>query len=229
VQAVLYEANPAAYDARRWWAHRRLVRGLYVASHFMYSVHMDLACKLQEYHLYVGAIIDGDSRTALILTAHTNKMPVTIYEELFLPCAREHGLPDQLVTDKGTEWYIAAFACLLLVIRSGEAGQRRRAHRCVPSKRNVRHSRASLPMHAHTSHVCTACMPRPSVNDCLHGCLQTRVERFNYEINMRVLANIRALINAMESWGLLDKYCQTHTLAFSYLMQPIMWARPITL
>ena len=58
--------------------------------------------------MHVGAIIDGDSRTALsytalILTAHTNKMPVTIYEELFVPCAREHDMPDELVTDKGAD------------------------------------------------------------------------------------------------------------------------------
>ena len=55
-------------------------------------------------------------------------------------------------------------------------------------------------------------------------CRQTRVERFNFEINMRVLANIRALINAMEFDGLLDKNCHTHTVAFSCLMQPIMCA-----
>ena len=28
VQAALYAANPAAHEARRWWAHRRIVRGI---------------------------------------------------------------------------------------------------------------------------------------------------------------------------------------------------------
>ena len=41
---------------------------------------------------------------------------------------------------------------------------------------------------------------------------------------MLALANIRALINAMEFDGLLDKNCHTHTVAFSCLMQPIMCA-----
>ena len=33
----------------------------------MHSCHLDLACKLQEYSVYVAAMIDGDSRMCLSL------------------------------------------------------------------------------------------------------------------------------------------------------------------
>ena len=43
VYAVLRAADPAAHEARRRWASRRLLRGVYFAPHFQYSVHIDLA------------------------------------------------------------------------------------------------------------------------------------------------------------------------------------------
>ena len=108
VLAVLQAADPGAARARVDWAHRRLERGVYRADHFMYSVHLDLACKLQDYGLYVGALIDGDSRMALTLSALTSKTPEVIYRELFEPCVLQYGLPDQLITDKG--WEVPAAA-----------------------------------------------------------------------------------------------------------------------
>ena len=138
VLAALKANRPEALAARRHWAHRRIGRGVYVAHHFAYSWHMDLACKLQEYGIYVGALIDGDSRKALRLVALVDKLPVTIYDKLFAPAADRYGLPDQLITDKGSEWCVAAFACLLLAGLAGRSAASRRAHRFVPSKRNVR-------------------------------------------------------------------------------------------
>ena len=145
VLAALKADRPEALAARRHWAHRRIGRGVYVAHHFAYSWHMDLACKLQEYGIYVGALIDGDSRKALRLVALVDKLPVTIYDKLFAPAADRYGLPDQLITDKGSEWCVAAFACLLLAGLAGRSAASRRAHRFVPSKRNVRcsHPRSS--------------------------------------------------------------------------------------
>jgi hypothetical protein len=77
-------------------------------------------------------------RKALRLVALVDKLPVTIYDKLFAPAANSHGLPDQLITDKGSEWCVAAFACLLLADAAGRSAASRRAHRFVPSKRNVR-------------------------------------------------------------------------------------------
>ena len=138
VLAALRADRPEAVAARKNWAHRRIGRGMYVALHFAYSWHMDLACKLQDYGIYVGALIDGDSRKALRLVALVDKLPVTIYDKLFAPAADRYGLPDQLITDKGSEWCVAAFACLLLADAAGRSAASRRAHRFVPSKRNVR-------------------------------------------------------------------------------------------
>jgi hypothetical protein len=38
-----------AHAARRIWAQKRIERGAYHAPNFMHSVHLDLACKLQQY------------------------------------------------------------------------------------------------------------------------------------------------------------------------------------
>jgi len=102
----------------------------------MYSTHIDLACKLQEYRIFVAVAIDGRTRFVHSLTALMNKLPVTVYEEFVAPFLAADALPDQIVTDKGREWYVAAFVCLLLARRAGRAGGRA-AHRFVPSTRNV--------------------------------------------------------------------------------------------
>lgn len=137
VYAVLRAASPSAFEARRHWAHRRIGRGVYYAPHFLYSVHMDLACKLQEYNIFVGGLIDGCTRKVLHLSVTTDKLPTTVYRELFEPAAEQFGLPDQLITDKGSEWCVAAFVCLLLARRAAREITRP-AHRFVTSKRNVR-------------------------------------------------------------------------------------------
>ena len=136
VRAVLKTANPDAHNARRHWMHHRIERGVYFAPYFMYSLHVDMACKLQEYHLMVGAAIDGCTRFAVRLVALTDKLPATLFNKLFVPTVHTFGLPDQLITDKGSEWCIMAFACYLAV-RSAQRIQRRQPHRFVQSKRNV--------------------------------------------------------------------------------------------
>ena len=55
VYASLRRVAPGALRARKDFAQYRLRRGHYHAPHFCYSAHLDLACKLQEYGLYVGA------------------------------------------------------------------------------------------------------------------------------------------------------------------------------
>ena len=68
---------PAARAARCSVSQRRILRGHYHAPNFMHSCHLDLACKLQEYSVYVAAMIDGDSRMCLSLVALDNKLPST--------------------------------------------------------------------------------------------------------------------------------------------------------
>lgn len=183
VYAVLHDLNPEAYAARRHWAMRRIGREIYFAPHFLYSVHIDLACKLQEYGLYVGAAVDGASRMVLSLRVLSDKLPVTIYDHIFSPMVEEYGLPDQLISDKGGEWFVAAFVSICL---ARSAGLHRRGHRFVQSKRN------------------------------------TRVERFNYEINMRVLVRFRRLINYLRSKHLLDKGVGAEVFAFATVAKPLM-------
>ena len=40
-------AEPISHTDRKWWAVKRIARGVYYAPYFMYSLHIDLACKLQ--------------------------------------------------------------------------------------------------------------------------------------------------------------------------------------
>ena len=136
---------PVEARERQDWTAQRLERGRYHAPYTHYSWHMDYACKMQDYGLYVGAIIDGSSRMCLSLRAVTDKLPLTAYTQVLLPALEEHNIvPDQLNTDKGREWDVCAFAVLLLARICPAAQQRlqqsqrpRRAHRYVFSKRNV--------------------------------------------------------------------------------------------
>ena len=126
--------DPMAHAARRIWAQKRIEP--YHAPNFMHSVHLDLACKLQQYNLYVAAMIDGDSRMCLALRAIRTKIPFVIYMTVFLPCVLAFGCPDQLVTDKGPEWDIAAF--VQLAMQELFFPQRpRSAHKYTTSTRNV--------------------------------------------------------------------------------------------
>tara|TARA_B100000768_G_C11136255_1_gene314046 strand:- start:157 stop:726 length:570 start_codon:yes stop_codon:yes gene_type:complete len=50
----------------------------------------------------------------------------------------------------------------------------------------------------------------------------TRVEKFNFETNMRCLSVIRALIDVMEAANLLDKQLVLHVHVFRFLMCPLL-------
>jgi hypothetical protein len=50
----------------------------------------------------------------------------------------------------------------------------------------------------------------------------TRVEKFNYEVNVRVYIKLRKLTNYMEAAGLLSKSLPRHVGAFSLLAQPLV-------
>lgn len=179
---------PAARAARCSVSQRRILRGHYHAPNFMHSCHLDLACKLQEYSVYVAAMIDGDSRMCLSLVALDNKLPVNLYQHVFVPFAqRWGGLPDQVVTDHGKEFVLIGFVCLLIQqLSASHRHSRRKAHKTVRSTSNI------------------------------------RVEKFNAEINLRVLVPVRFLLNHLESNNLLDKDDYRHIGAFSRLITPLM-------
>ena len=67
---------------------------------------------------------------------NAHKMPITVYEQFFEPIARVHGLPDQVVTDKGNEWRLLAFACFLAARLAQRLGGRL-PHRFTSSQHNV--------------------------------------------------------------------------------------------
>ena len=136
-----------------------------------------------------------------------DKLPITAYEAVLLPAMQEYGVPDQLNTDKGREWDLCAFATQLLSLRCGAAqrrlaamspARRRSAHRYVFSKRNV----PSVPT--------APCSPLVSLRSPLapHLPWQTRVERFNREINMKCLIYVKALADELGRQALHD----THSL-----------------
>ena len=79
-----------------------------------FDVLLSPGCRLvlQEYDIYVAAIVDGDSRMCCALTALTNKLPITIYLFVMLGFLHEFGYPNQLVTDRGNEFRLCAFACM---------------------------------------------------------------------------------------------------------------------
>lgn len=82
--------------AHREWATARLERRHYHADHFCYSWHMDLDCKMAAYGIYLGFVIDGDSRMVLHAAVLPDKTACRVYEELFRPAVAAWGFPDQL-------------------------------------------------------------------------------------------------------------------------------------
>ena len=92
--------------------------------------------------------------------------------------------------------------------------------RCVAPCAQVRAVEAQCACSASLRHVSKRCSRCACFFDSRPW--QTRVERFNYEINMRVLVPIRRLINVLEKRGQLDKYISAHVYAFSTLMQPLL-------
>lgn len=62
VLEALQRLLPRDAARRNEWTAQRLERGRYYAPHFCYSWHLDYACKMQNYDLYIGCIIDGRTR-----------------------------------------------------------------------------------------------------------------------------------------------------------------------
>lgn len=106
--------NGCAAVVRREWATARLERRHYHADYFCYSWHMDLDCKLAAYGIYLGFVIDGDSRMVLHAAVLPDKTACRVYEELFRPAVATWGFPDQLNTDQGEEWRLCEFVCFFL-------------------------------------------------------------------------------------------------------------------
>ena len=128
----------AAAVARREWATARLERRHYHADHFCYSWHMDLDCKMAAYGIYLGFVIDGDSRMVLHAAVLPDKTACRVYEELFRPAVAAWGFPDQLNTDQGEEWRLCVFVCFFVWWAAGRASPAGRLpHKIVPSTSNV--------------------------------------------------------------------------------------------
>ena len=99
---------------------------------------MDLTCKLAAYGIYLGFIIDGDSRMVLHATVMPDKSALRVYEELLRPALSLWAFPDQLVTDQGEEWRLCIFVCFFVWWVSGRATPTGRIpHKVVPSTANV--------------------------------------------------------------------------------------------
>lgn len=141
IRAALRIVCPRAHRARQFWATFKLPRGHYVADHFLYSTHMDLDCKLQEHGLFVGGVIDGDSRKVLRLVALPSKLPWVIFAWLWFPVLCAFGTPDCLVTDKGKEWNLCVFLCWFVFKGAGRVASAhgwRRPHKYTYSTYNTR-------------------------------------------------------------------------------------------
>jgi hypothetical protein len=215
---VLY---PLEFKAREDWARQRLERAHYEGHHWMYSVHLDFDGKLQEYGLYVGSMVEGVSRAQMALVCVTTKIPLVAYLALFLPFVLSYGFPEQLITDKGGEWILIVFVCNLMQ-------ECYRPHLPRPMHRAVEQSKCAF-LHTLPAPPLIRCsglaLPVSTVlrfNSRLISRFNTRVEKFNYEINVRVFIPVRKLLNMMEAAALLDKDDPMHVGAFSALMQPLV-------
>ena len=88
--------------------------------------------------------------------------------------------------------------------------------------------RATVCPHASYNPSATCAPPPPFAHEHAHShtehglhVLQTVVERFNYEINMRVLVPFRRLINYLERAGMLSKENMQQVHAFGCIARPL--------
>ena len=165
----------------------------------MYSVHLDFDGKFQEYGLQVGSMVEGVSRGEMGLVALTTKIPIVSYLNIFLPFVLAYSFPEQLITDKGQEWVLIVFVCQLLQARY-RPHVVRSMHRAVEQSKCV-HLRPAED--SATRRTCWRRIPC-AFDSCTHR-FNTRVEKFNYEINVRCYIPVRKLTNAMEEASTLDK------------------------
>ena len=94
-----------------------------------------------------------------------------------MPVVRMYGLPDQTLTDKGTEIVVLAFVCHHLNIMAGRFGVLpRQAHRFIPSTRNV--SRRPSVLHTSHCHYFRPALPTPiSLSSTPHHCRDSGASR----------------------------------------------------
>ena len=136
VRKMVQKLYPGDVKRRQNWVANRLARRTYWAAYTDYSWHLDMNEKLGDIGIYFTACIDGFSRLVLWLEPVLDKRAITLWP-FFQRVARERGLPDQLVTDKGYENKFLAYVCHFV------AGMlpfdcARAAAQIVTSTRNVR-------------------------------------------------------------------------------------------
>ena len=88
----------AAAAWRREWATARLEKGHYHADHFCYSWHMDLDCKMAAYGIYLGFVIDGDSRMVLHAAVLPDKTACRVCPRGALPTCLPSPCGDSLIS-----------------------------------------------------------------------------------------------------------------------------------
>ena len=140
MKAAMRAIAPAAFQLRESKALRRAVRGDLILSFEGEVWQTDLDCKLQNYGLFEGAVIDVATRYLFNLVVLTDKLAATVWTHVIEPPMRAQGMPLLITTDKGSECKVTAFAARLChhAANSGSDG-----HAYVPSKRNTRIERCS--------------------------------------------------------------------------------------
>ena len=98
----------------------------------------DLDCKLQDWGLFVGGVMDVATRKVYTLKVLTWKAPYSVYKLVHEPAITGFGgLPECFSMDKGKENKVLAFAVMASELRR-PVPQSKARQRWVPSKRNVR-------------------------------------------------------------------------------------------
>ena len=191
------------------------------------------------YGIYLGFVIDGDSRMVLHAAVLPDKTACRVYEELFRPAVAAWGFPDQLNTDQGEEWRLCVFVCFFVWWAAGRATPAGRLpHKIVPSTSNVRAGAfplctSTVALRSHIAPAACPCATAPLQQTASPSCfhfhpLQTRSERFNYEPNMRVFTWVRVFLNVLEAAGVLDPSVVLHIRAARVCVSPFLsFPRPV--
>ena len=99
----------------------------------------DLDCKLQDFGLFVGGVMDVATRYMYTLRVLTFKGAYPVFEFVHKPAVEAFGgLPAVWSTDKGSETWLLAYTIVASDARRAAGTGARARHRFVESKRNVR-------------------------------------------------------------------------------------------
>ena len=112
-RAAMQALAPRSFAARAAEPFQRLLRGNLVLPHSNLWWQLDLDCKLQDFGIYVAAVVDAHDRTILCIVVLPDKTALRIWHSCVAVALQRVGCyPEMMTTDAAQELKLVGFACI---------------------------------------------------------------------------------------------------------------------